>query len=273
MKKLDCYMSSTHMACKDDWIACLEQAKRMGFAGVELFGGEGGVPFEDMSEDRCAEIARRAAELGIAISAHPWVNWERLPEDELISRYRALIDRCIRMGMKEINMHLHFLADRDQGMPRVFAATDPCIGLLEKAGVTLLYENVPEHGRRELGSEVKDFAELFAHYGPETPVMLNIDSGHAHIMGQTDALAAFGPRWRYTHINDNDGLSDLHVAPGAGTLGFVAFAQAAKQADYTGPLMMEYSSAALAAGMPVLAKAYAKAGYALTPVAPIAPAD
>ena len=269
MKKLDCYMSSTHMACKDDWIVCLEQSKKMSFTGVELFGGEGETAFEDMSDERCAAIARKAAELNIRISAHPWVNWEHLPEGELISRYRALIEKCIRMGMKEINMHLHFLATRDQGMRRVFAATDACIGLFEKAGVMLLYENVPEHGCRELGSEAEDFAELFAHYGPETPVMLNIDSGHAHIMGQIDALSAFGARWRYTHINDNDGVSDLHVAPGAGTLDFAAFAQAAKQAGYTGPLMMEYSASALAAGMPVLEEAYAEAGYALTPVTPI----
>ncbi len=268
MKKLDCYMSSTHMACKDNWIACLEQAKKMGFTGVELFGGEGDVAFEDMSEDRCAAIARKAAELNIGISAHPWVNWEDLPEDELIARYRALIERCIRMGMKEINMHLHFLATREQGMQRVFAATDPCIEMLEKAGVMLMYENVPEHGHRELGAEAEDFAELFAHYGPETPVMLNIDSGHAHIMEQIGSLAAFGPRWRYTHINDNDGKSDLHVAPGAGTLDFAAFAQVAKQADYTGPLMMEYAQSALAAGMPVLEKAYSAAGYELSPIAP-----
>ena len=264
MKKLECYMSSIHMNHKDNWMQCIGDAKQLGFAGVELFGGEGDTAFEDMDEVRCMEIARFAAQSGVRISAHPWVNWASLPEDEMIERFRTLVARCIRMGMKEINMHLHFLTDRTQGMRRVFAATDACLDMLQEAGVMLLYENVPEQGHREPGAETADFAELFAYYGPETPVMLNIDSGHAHIMGQIAALAEpFASRWRYTHINDNDSTGDQHVAPGAGTLDFDAFAQAAARAEYEGPLMMEYAESALAAGMPVLRKAYAKAGYAV----------
>lgn len=264
MKKLECYMSSIHMNHKNNWLQCIRDAKALGFAGVELFGGEGSVSFEDMSEARCMEIARFAAETGMRISAHPWINWSALPEDDMVARFRALTERCIRMGMKEINMHLHFLTDRTQGMGRVFAATDACLDLLKESGVTLFYENVPEQGHREPGAEAADFAELFAYYGPDTPVMLNIDSGHAHIMNQITALAGpFAGRWRYTHINDNDSTGDQHVAPGAGTLDFAAFARAAAQAGYSGPLMMEYAQSALQAGMPVLKAAYAQAGYEL----------
>ena len=264
MKRLACYMSSTHMNCKDNWIDCIDRAKEMGFDGVELFSDENGVNLVDMSEDRCMKIARHAKSAGMRISAHPWVFWEHLPEDELISRYRALIERCIRMDMKEINMHLAFLANRGQGMQRVFAATDACIDLLKASGTILLYENIPEHGLRELGSETIDFDRLFAHYGPESNVMLNIDSGHAHIMHQLAPLAEdYGSRWCYTHIDDNDGLSDLHTAPGAGTMDFAALARAARNADYSGVVMMEYHENVLKDGMPVLEKAYADAGYAL----------
>ena len=221
MKKLPCYMSSTHMNSGENWIDCIDRAKAMGFDGVELFSGEGGINFADMSEERCMEIARHAKETGVHISAHPWVNWEHLPESELIERYRALIERCIRMDMLEINMHLHFLATREQGMERVFAATDPCIGLLKQANAILLYEDVPEHGERELGSSAADFDQLFAHYGPDSNVMMNIDSGHAHIMQHLDHLVdKHGSRWRYTHIDDNDGLNDLHRIPGCGAMGY-----------------------------------------------------
>lgn len=269
MQKLICYMSSTHMDSKDDWIACLSRAKRMGFEGVELFGGEGNLNFADMSEERCMAIARHAKELDMRISAHPWLSWETLPEEMLISRYRALIARCIRMEMQEINMHMHFLANRKQGMQRVFTATDACLDMLGKANVLLLYENVPEHGLRELGSEMMDFEKLFQHYDPEAPVMMNIDSGHAHIMHQINPLIEdYGDRWRYTHINDNDGLRDLHVEPGAGTLDFAAFAQASAEANYDGILMIEYHETRIAAGMPVLNDAYGKACYALTSIQP-----
>lgn len=264
MRKLACYISSTHMNCKRDWVACIDGAKKAGFDGLELFSNENGVNFADMPEARCMEIADHAKHVGIKLSAHPWVNWEALPEDELIVRFRALLERCIHMEMREINMHLHFLASRSQGMRRVFAATDPCLELLARSEATLLYENVPEHGHRELGSEVMDFDQLFKRYGPDTNVMMNIDSGHAHIMHQIAPLAEdYGDRWRYTHINDNDGLGDIHVEPGAGTLDFNAFAKAAKKANYTGVLMMEYHETGLAAGMPILRQAYGMAGYEL----------
>lgn len=267
MQKLACYMSSTHMNCKKDWIACIDGARKMGFEGLELFASEDGINFVDMSEKHCMEIAEYAKRAGVKLSAHPWVNWDSLPEDELISRYRALIERCIRMEMQEINMHLHFLANRRQGMQRVFAATDPCLQLLADANVTLLYENVPEHGLRELGSEAMDFDQLFRRYAPDTNVMMNIDSGHAHIMHQIAPLAEdYGDRWRYTHINDNDGLGDIHVEPGAGTLDFTAFAVASRKANYAGVLMMEYHETGLAVGMPVLADAYGRAGYELTAI-------
>lgn len=264
MQKLVCYMSSTHMHCKEDWIACIEHAKEMGFDGVELFDGEGNVNLTEMTEERCMAVAQRAEELGMRISAHPWVKWDTLPEEELIERYRALIGRCLRMGMKEINMHLHFLANRQQGMRRVYAATDPCLDMLKEANAVLLYENVPDLGFRAMGSEAMDFDQLFHYYGPESPIMMNIDTGHAHIMHQAAPLSEdYGSRWVYTHIDDNDGLVDLHVAPGAGTVDFDAFAQKAKQNGYRGVLMMEYHEEGLAEGMPVLVAAYARAGYAL----------
>lgn len=267
MQKLTCYMSSAHMACSRDWAACIEGAKRMGFDGVELFGDEDGVDLCDLPAERCQALARRARELDVRISVHPWVSWEQLPEEELFVRCERMADQCIALGAREINMHLHFLATRKDGMNRVLAATDRLLDKLTRAGVLLLYENVPEHGHRELGSEVDDFARLFSHYGPDSGVMLNIDSGHAHIMHQMAPLTEeFGSRWRYTHINDNDRLGDLHVAPGAGTLDFAAFAQAARQAGYVGPLMMEYHERGLAQGMPVLRQAYAEAGYVLTDI-------
>ena len=267
VQKLLCYMSSTHMRCKDDWIACIERAKEMGFDGMELFAGEGKVNFAEMPEERCMTIARRAKELNVLISAHPWVNWDSLPEDELIMRYRVLIERCIRMGIKEINMHLHFLANRRQGMQRVFAATDPCLDMLKDAGVTLLYENVPDLGFRAMGSEAMDFDKLFCRYNSDAPVKLNIDTGHAHIMHQLAPLCEdYSDRWVYTHIDDNDGLTDIHVAPGVGTVDFNAVARAARSANYSGILMMEYHEDGLAAGMPVLTSAYEKAGYTLSEI-------
>ena len=121
-----------------------------------------------------------------------------------------------------------------------------------------------------MGSELMDFDKLFRHYGSDTPIKLNIDTGHAHIMHQIIPLSEdYGDRWGYTHIDDNDGLKDIHVAPGGGTVDFESVAQAARRSNYSGILMMEYHEDGLSKGMQVLSAAYAKAEYQLKEIRPL----
>ncbi len=207
----------------------------MGFGGVELFGGEGKISFISIKDSRLEEIDRRGQEHGIALSLHPWVDWCGLAEDELEKTYLHMFSQCIRTGIRQVNMHMGFLATRRQGVERVLKVTEKCLPVLMKNGIRLYYENVPEHGIRELGSELWDFEALFRRFTPDTNIMLNIDSGHAYIMHEIDSLAeAFGSRWKYTHINDNEGLLDQHLSPGKGMLDFVHFAQKAAEANYEG---------------------------------------
>lgn len=263
MPKLDCYMSSCHTLGRYDWLDCINWVHQVGFSGVECFD-EAKENFSTMTSERALQLGARAKELGIALSAHPWVNWADLPEDEMIRQYLRVVDRCAEMGVKYLNMHLHFVSDRAQGMQRLFRATDACLPKLVDAGITLLYENVPEYGKRELGSEVRDFEALFRYYPADMPVQMNIDTGHAHIMHSMLPLALdFGDRWAYTHINDNDQLKDRHFAPSEGTMDFARVASLAKEVGYTGPLLMEYNQKGLAAGMAELERTYGAEGYAL----------
>ena len=262
MKTLECYMSSTHMYHLHDWIACIDEAADMGFHGMELFGGEGKTNFTFMDDARIEEIGLRGREREMTLSLHPWIDWCDLDEKELEREYLSLIKRCVRAGIRQINMHMGFLATRRQGIERVLDVTEKCLPLITENHIMLYYENVPEHGIRELGSELWDFEALFTRFTPETGVMLNIDTGHAHIMHEIDSLIeSFGDRWKYTHINDNQGILDQHFAPGDGTLDFDHFAQKAALASYEGPLMMEYHQKGLPQGMQVVYNAYESAGY------------
>lgn len=260
--KLKRYMSSCHLLVKDDWMACLKWAKKTGFDGVELFGGEGSVIFENIAPSRLDELAAFAKDSNIELSLHPWTDWTKLSEDALFDVYSAYAEKCARMGMKYLNMHMHFVTTREMGMERLFRATDRVLPVLKNAGITLLYENVPPHGFRELGSETDDFDKLFAYYKDELAVQMNIDTGHAHITRNLGTLAAgHGERWAYTHINDNFGVNDDHVAPGDGTLDFEKVASVCKNICYKGPLMMEYHETGLEKGFKVLEDAYGKYGF------------
>ncbi|MBQ2434369.1 MAG: sugar phosphate isomerase/epimerase [Clostridia bacterium] len=260
--KLKKYMSSCHLFSKDNWLECIRWAKDHGFEGVELFGGEGNCAFENMHISRLDEIADCARQNGIELSLHPWIDWTNLSEADLFAIYETYAERCARMGMKYMNMHMQFVTTRNEGMERLFRATDRVLPVLKNAGIVLLYENVPPHGIRELGSETGDFDDLFSYYKNEPYVMLNIDTGHAHITDTMASLALKNPeRWAYTHINDNFGVNDDHVAPGDGTMNFDIVASYAGKAGYTGPLMMEYHESGLEKGLETLREAYGKYGF------------
>ena len=271
MNELACYISSVHTYYREDWVQCVQHAASRGFAGLEIFGDEGKTPFLEMPRARLVEVGAAARKAGIALSYHPWVGEEWCGQDmeTLTHTYEALFRQCAVAGIGEVNMHLGFLANREQGVERVLEVTQRILPVLKETGITLYYENVPDHGIRELGSELWDFKAVFDRFGPETGIMLNIDIGHAYIMHELDAMAqCFGDRWRYTHVHDNNGLRDLHMAPGEGTLDFDRYAALAKNAGYTGPLMMEYHQKGLSTGMPVLVSAFEKQGVAVAPIAP-----
>jgi sugar phosphate isomerase/epimerase len=250
----------------DNWMQCIIRAAEMGFDGIELFGSE----YENeqcMERSLLRNYAVAAREKRIQLSAHPWMNWSNLPISDARANLHKLFECCVSMEMREINIHFAFLTDRNQGFKRLFDILDPEIPFLAKHQATVLFENVPAHGIRELGSEVEDFDNLFDHYGIESPVMMTIDTGHAHIAKNMQPLMArWGKRWRYTHINDNDGLNDCHWRPGQGTVDWNLIASLAKQVSYEGPLMMEYNYSGLSDAMPVLTKAFTEEGYRLAPL-------
>ncbi len=68
-----------------------------------------------------------------------------------------------------------------------------------------------------------------------------IDTGHANLgdLGAARAVAMAGPRLYTTHLQDNHGLSDEHLPPGAGAIDWTAVFAALKAAGYARPLMLE----------------------------------
>lgn len=261
MSTLARYMSSTHMPAREDWGACINLAAEAGFDGLELFGTQY-TDEEAMAPQRLRALAAAAQARGLQLSGHPWMEWDGLDLDALRQQTSHLLEDCARLGLRRVNIHMAFLASRAQGLPRLFAAVDPVTSFLRREGMVLLFENVPAHGIRELGSEVDDFAALFAHYQAEDTIMMTIDNGHAHVEGNLEALAGrCGARWRYTHINDNDGIEDWHWVPGQGSADWQALASHAQRAGYVGPLMMEYAFEGVPEALDVMRPAFAGAGY------------
>jgi len=68
-----------------------------------------------------------------------------------------------------------------------------------------------------------------------------LDTGHAHVVGESsvDALATAQDRLFHIHIDDNHGLRDQHLIPGKGSFDFTAFLKALEKSRYQGYLGVE----------------------------------
>lgn len=98
---------------------------------------------------------------------------------------------------------------------RVRKSLDALLPHAEALGIVIALENALPGN---LGDDPAAIMRLMADYdSPAAGVCL--DTGHAHCCGcLMAAIDAMGPRAVTTHVHDNDGRSDLHLAPGGGTI-------------------------------------------------------
>ncbi|MCM1044304.1 MAG: sugar phosphate isomerase/epimerase [Candidatus Gastranaerophilales bacterium] len=89
---------------------------------------------------------------------------------------------------------------------------------------------------------------MFAAFGEATKdcptVHLCLDIAHAHLSDVPVAewIRQSYPYVRHLHVNDNDGISDLHLAVGQGSLDWEEFNRMARQYQLTSSLLVETSS-------------------------------
>ncbi len=104
-----------------------------------------------------------------------------------------------------------------------------------EAGVQLLLENIISEGTR-----VPALIALLDEVDPAAEAGLCVDLGHAHVDGGVLAeLDAALPRLAHLHVHDNDGCSDQHLAPGAGTIPWSEVLDKLQAAGFHGQAALE----------------------------------
>ena len=122
---------------------------------------------------------------------------------------------------------------------------------LKETGVIMCIENLFRGvwGKPKIPnacSNPVDLAELIDRlnemHGPLFAACL--DTGHAKICGQdpTQALKVLAHRVKVLHVNDNDGVYDIHTAPGLGVIDWESWTKALKEIGYNGCLNFETDS-------------------------------
>ncbi len=107
----------------------------------------------------------------------------------------------------------------------------------EKTGVRFAFENMPAY--HPIGADVGRLVEEIAAAGSDHVVFL-LDVAHAHMTcGVVEAIRTGGRHIRYTHVCDNDGMTDAHRLPFRGNLPWYDCGRELRGVGYQGVFSLE----------------------------------
>jgi sugar phosphate isomerase/epimerase len=119
----------------------------------------------------------------------------------------------------------------------VHTTLEPVVAAAERAGVTLVIENIQDTNPRALLELVRSF--------DTATVRMSLDTGHALISQRVGGptpdqwVREAGPLLGHLHLQDSDGQLDRHWAPGDGNLNWFALFEALGELAHQPRLLLE----------------------------------
>ena len=195
-----------------------------------------------MDPGHYAECKQIAADRGMAVDLHAW---ENLAIDAAAGAeaMRHTLDLCVEAGVRCLIVHMGSNPSRQQGIENVIEICETVAPAYQDAGVTITLENhylFEYEGKNEIGGEPSDFEPVFA--AVDSPaVKLNLDYGHSHMSGNTAAfIDELRDHLAYTHIADNMGEHDDHLAWPDGTVDWSQEIAHTLRVGFRGPFVIEF---------------------------------
>jgi sugar phosphate isomerase/epimerase len=109
--------------------------------------------------------------------------------------------------------------------------------IARKEGVEIAIENVPEPYPFVI-KNVQDFSRFYDELNDDIGIVLDV--AHANLNHQIqDFLRQFPKKIVHMHVSDNDGVQDLHLGIGYGTIDWESVAKEIKKAEYGNIIMLE----------------------------------
>jgi len=200
-------------------------------------------------DDRAAvqELLQVAGDTGIevlsihaACSAQPLHRSTQLPQT--VATMRRFADLAAELGAGVVVVHAGL--DRTLAPTAAGAALRRALQELEQHVLGLPcrfgWENVAAPELALTAMEQRQWLDSLS----SRAFGLVYDNGQAHRRGDVEAfLSACRGRLIGLHVNDNDGVRDLHQIPGRGTFCWDRFVPKLEDAGYNGPLMLEVTPA------------------------------
>lgn len=230
----------------------LERVWNAGFTDVEIFCGRQHLDYRDRAQ--IAELGHwfRDSKLRLHSVHAPMYSddcWGRSGPQAIIDiteplkgKRVAMVDEVKRaleiaefVPFRYLIQHLGRTSEEfsPQRMDAAFTSLEELKVFARQRGVELLLENIPN----ELSH-----AERLNLFLNETHLDLNycFDTGHAHMYSDVeDQFSQMAARIRSTHIHDNAGDADAHLAPGKGTINWEKTMELLRSRPGQYPLVLE----------------------------------
>lgn len=156
-------------------------------------------------------------------------------------RMRQCMDIAKALGIRGVVFHTNLIANfRDKSYQRNWLARNREYFL----SLATDYPDIEIYMENMFDLE----PTMFAAFGEATKdcptVHLCLDVAHAHLSDVSVAewIKQSHPYIRHLHINDNDGVSDLHLAVGQGSLDWEEFDRMARQYQFADSVLIETGS-------------------------------
>jgi sugar phosphate isomerase/epimerase len=218
-------ISFSTLGCpKWTWKQILEQADKMGYAGIEIRGVRGEMDLTKVPElqgSRLAEAKKDLAALGLVVtdlgaSAHMHEKDPAAREQQL-DEGRRFIDLAHAMGVKYVRVFGNEIPKgepKEEVMKRIVAGFQELAEHAKPAGVTVLIES---HGDFTSSPDLRD---ILTRVGSESFALL-WDAHHTFVAGHeqpADTFAQLGKWMRHTHLKDSvpAGADRRYVLTGTG---------------------------------------------------------
>jgi sugar phosphate isomerase/epimerase len=203
---------------------------------------------ESFNDARCGSVRESCSKFGISLALHTLsaVNvaeispYLRDAADEYLAAYVKL---AARLKAKWIIVHggYHFTSDVSIRKEASVARLARTAALAEKLDVQLLLENLngePERAEVHYMPDTLADTQEFLSRLPSSNLKWSFTINHAHydplgIKGWVDRMDM--RRCGEVRVADNNGLYELHMHPGTGTVDFVEMFRAIEGAGYRGP--------------------------------------
>ncbi|MDI9586944.1 MAG: sugar phosphate isomerase/epimerase family protein [Acidobacteriota bacterium] len=234
----DIFISCLHYEWDTPEEALDRACNEFGLQGVEFSW-----PHPALDDACLPALSALASEMGLALSVHVWGDLARSGPNEGAKMLDEWLRICKLGGFGQMVLHGGSHDDQATGLAITRHVLQAAVPSYEAAGVVICLENhyaYTYHDSHELFSTPAEFLELFRQV--ESPCLrFLLDFGHSHMNGNTEKmLRELSPWMANTHLADNRGVDDDHLAFGQGTLPWEAVLALCRELGYTGPFTVEF---------------------------------